>query len=105
MQVLSRVTCYRQIMKRKINFTIAVWFLTSPSCVGDQGGYCQPGAQVASPCPEGTYNNRTNARTSSECSDCPGGYYCQGSNNIEPTDQCTAGFYCVSGAKISVRAV
>ena len=59
-----------------------------------QGYFCVSGSTFPQPCPLGTYGNSTNLRRSSDCTPCPGGYYCDGIGRTEPTDVCDAGFYC-----------
>ncbi|XP_071958738.1 uncharacterized protein [Antedon mediterranea] len=59
-----------------------------------QGYFCVSGSTFPQECPAGTYGNTTNLRRSDDCSPCPGGYYCDGVGNTEPTDLCDPGFYC-----------
>nr|XP_054760935.1 neurogenic locus notch homolog protein 3-like [Lytechinus pictus] len=59
-----------------------------------QGFFCPAGSQYPSACPTGTYGNSTLLRRSEDCTPCPGGYYCEGAGNLEPTDVCDAGFFC-----------
>ncbi|XP_071497018.1 uncharacterized protein [Diadema antillarum] len=59
-----------------------------------RGFFCPAGSAFPQPCPTGTYGNSTLLRRSEDCTPCPGGYYCEGAGNQEPTDVCDAGFYC-----------
>ncbi|XP_077985306.1 uncharacterized protein LOC144439946 [Glandiceps talaboti] len=61
------------------------------------GFYCLNGTQTARqfPCPVGTYSNTTNLESEAECRACPAGHYCEAENITQPTDVCTAGYYCV----------
>ncbi len=43
-------------------------------------------------CPFGTYRNTTGAESDADCSDCPGGYYCN-NGTIHPKP-CHGGYYC-----------
>ena len=58
------------------------------------GFFCVEGSTYPEPCPLGTYGNSTEVRQSSDCTPCPGGYYCDGLGRVEPTGPCDAGFYC-----------
>ena len=58
------------------------------------GYFCVTGSTYPQPCPLGTYSNSSNLRRSTDCTPCPGGYYCDGVGRTEPTDVCDAGFYC-----------
>ena len=59
-----------------------------------RGFFCVSGSTFPQPCPLGTYGNSTTLRRSTDCTPCPGGYYCDGIGRTEPTDVCDAGFYC-----------
>lgn len=41
----------------------------------------------------GTYSNVTNLKMSSECTICPGGYYCETEGLTAPTGLCGEGIY------------
>lgn len=58
------------------------------------GYFCVSGSTYPSPCPLGTYSYSVGLRRSSDCTPCPGGYYCDGIGRTSPTDVCDAGFYC-----------
>lgn len=64
------------------------------------GHYCPNGTHYGEqfPCPAGQYNPITHGVDLNNCLDCPGGQYCEGVGNSEPTDNCTAGWYCTGGA-------
>lgn len=58
------------------------------------GSFCVSGSTFPTPCALGTYSNSTNLRRSTDCTPCPGGYYCDGIGRTAPTDVCDPGFYC-----------
>ena len=58
------------------------------------GYFCVSGSTFAQPCPLGTYSNSTKLRRSTDCTPCPGGYYCDGIGRTSPRDICDAGFFC-----------
>ena len=68
--------------------------------------YCDPGTNSAAnahECPAGTYSNRINLESSSECYSCDPGKYClQGT--ITPTLDCDAGYACPRGATLATPA-
>src|SRR5437870_2721688 len=49
-------------------------------------------------CPNGTYGNRTNLQSSSQCTLCTPGKYCFSSGLIQPTADCAQGYVCNGGA-------
>ena len=59
-----------------------------------QGHFCVSGSTFPQPCPLGTYSNSTGLRRSTDCTPCPGGWYCDGIGRTAPTAICDAGFYC-----------
>ena len=68
-----------------------------------QGHFCPVGTVTPQPCPSGYYSNVTNVPRSVECFPCPAGKYCAGTGNLQPTEDCDAGFYCKQAAYTSVR--
>ena len=66
-----------------------------------EGHYCLANTEFSKqyPCPNGTYNNRTNLQSESDCLACSPGYYCGEPGLVIPSGPCSAGFYCLSGAK------
>ena len=63
-----------------------------------EGYYCPEGTGVDwQQCPPGTYNNETGLQELSECKPCPGGYYCEDYALVEPSGECTEGYYCEFG--------
>jgi hypothetical protein len=67
-----------------------------------RGYYCLAGTGSPNsyPCPAGKYSNRFSLKTAAECTDCDPGRYCPKPGTTSVTDLlCTAGFYCISGAK------
>ncbi|XP_070551431.1 multiple epidermal growth factor-like domains protein 6 [Ptychodera flava] len=67
------------------------------------GHYCPLGTQYAYqyPCPNGTYSDVTHLESDSDCFPCPGGFYCGHEGLSAPSGECTAGYYCISGAYMS----
>ena len=64
-----------------------------------EGFYCPNGTGADwKQCPSGTYSDRKNLVREQDCTKCSAGQYCEGTNLTEPTGNCSAGFYCVSGA-------
>jgi len=65
------------------------------------GHYCPNGTEYDTkyPCSPGTYNQNTKGRSPTDCLDCPGGKYCDGSGNTAPDGNCTSGWYCSGGAE------
>jgi len=59
------------------------------------GHYCPAGTASATQfaCPNGTYTNRTDLSSASQCTDCPAGSYCSGGMSA-PDAACAAGYYC-----------
>ena len=82
----------------RYNDTVGVY---NPA-VCPQGHYCllrtAQGNQY--PCPEGTYSNNTGLSDDSNCTVCPGGYYCATQGLTTPTGICSGGHYCTEGAVI-----
>lgn len=64
------------------------------------GYFCQNGTRYSTefPCPSGTFNNQTNGRSLTDCEIAPGGYYVNGTGNVQVSGTCSAGFYCPYGA-------
>ena len=65
------------------------------------GHYCELGISSVSgtPCPSGTYNPYFNKTSFSDCLPCPSGKFCFYPGLSTPSGNCTAGFFCKSGAK------
>ena len=68
-----------------------------------KGHYCTAGTLAPIPCPVGTYNDDTGKSKSTDCVNCPGGYYCDevGLTNaiIKSRNKvCDAGYYCTGKA-------
>ena len=57
------------------------------------GYWCPDGTRTAFefPCPRGTYSNRTGLEMESDCTPCPGGFYCDAEAQTDYSDICTAG--------------
>ena len=67
------------------------------------GYYCPRGTEYSLQyaCPNGTFNSRYGIRNESECSPCRPGKYCGDVGLASPSGNCSAGFYCILGAKTS----
>lgn len=52
-------------------------------------------------CPPGTFNPKKIQANVSSCLLCRPGMYCEGYANYEPTDNCSAGWFCSGGASTS----
>ena len=71
------------------------------------GYYCEAGATVEIACPNGTFGSVAGLMVEDDCSDCPGGYYCDGegltwsdiseNNLLRDASKCEVGYYCGSG--------
>jgi hypothetical protein len=62
------------------------------------GAYCPVGTTVPFPCPAGTFNPVIGAANISFCQPCSAGKACVGTGLHTPDADCTAGYYCASGA-------
>ena len=65
------------------------------------GYFCPSGTARAyeHPCPSGTYSDRVGSVNSSLCSDCDGGRFCSTPGLTQPQGKCSAGYYCLAGAR------
>ena len=61
------------------------------------GSYCPSGTFNPIKCFPGTYSNIIGIQISSQCKQCPAGYYC---NNGQILGMCNEGYYCISGNNI-----
>ena len=50
-------------------------------------GYYCPAGVAPQPCPEGTFNNHTGLKVSTECTYCSVGHFCQGVGNSQPSGE------------------
>lgn len=64
------------------------------------GYYCIAGSSAPRPCAPGTFNSNTGSTSSSACTSCTAGSYCEGFGNSAVTGDCEAGFYCPAGQKV-----
>ena len=66
------------------------------------GHYCPDGTKYAHEfgCPNGTFSNRTQLKTASECTDCSAGMYCSEGGLSAPSGDCHGGYYCTLGALV-----
>ncbi|KAK2153849.1 hypothetical protein LSH36_283g03025, partial [Paralvinella palmiformis] len=64
-----------------------------------EGHYCPVRTDNPHPCPAGTYSNITNLAELTQCTNCPGGYYCETPGLSEPTGLCGEGYYCPEGSQ------
>ena len=63
-----------------------------------RGYYCPPGiGRDWKKCPPGTYSNELGLYQESQCIMCPSGKYCDGINSMQPSGDCSAGYYCSIG--------
>lgn len=62
------------------------------------GHYCPKGTLKAVACPVGTYNPSIGISAKSECLNCTSGMYCGSQGLEEPSGNCSAGYFCSSGA-------
>lgn len=62
------------------------------------GGYCTGSNIAATPCPAGTYGNRTGLLASSACTACDAGYACTTTGLTAPNLNCSAGYLCYRSA-------
>ncbi|CAL8373179.1 unnamed protein product, partial [Gadus morhua 'NCC'] len=64
------------------------------------GHYCPGGTWSGHqyPCPAGSINPRRGTARPQECTPCPPGLFCRAPGQSAASDQCSAGYYCVSGA-------
>ncbi|CAN0099917.1 unnamed protein product, partial [Heterosigma akashiwo] len=84
-----------------------VYGYTGETCVNREDGqandvcpvghYCPQGSGYPIPCPQGTYNNESGAGSSSVCTDCTPGWYCDHNATIQPYRGCPSGYYCPGG--------
>ncbi|XP_075892173.1 uncharacterized protein LOC142895201 [Nelusetta ayraudi] len=65
------------------------------------GHYCPSGtwSEHLYPCPAGSINPHTGMGEAQDCSPCPPGFFCASSGRAVASDLCTAGYYCLSGAR------
>ena len=63
-----------------------------------EGHYCPAGVTVPDDCPLGTWSASTGLTLASECQDCSGGHYCNGTGLTTPSGPCDAGYYCTAAA-------
>lgn len=68
-----------------------------PEMLCPPGQYCPEGSDIPIGCPRGTFSNSTGLMNATECRQCTPGYYCDGVGLVQPSSQCSAGFYCPSG--------
>ncbi|WAR09797.1 hypothetical protein MAR_034873 [Mya arenaria] len=71
------------------------------SSICPQGYFCPAGTNYSTQyrCPMGTFGNSTGLYQISECTPCPGGYYCDQEAQTTYTQLCNPGFYCRQGAE------
>ncbi|XP_064629316.1 zonadhesin-like [Lineus longissimus] len=51
-------------------------------------------------CPPGTFNPHVGLRSKSQCTICPGGFYCNETGQSNVNTSCDEGFYCTGGATV-----
>ena len=62
------------------------------------GYYCPRGAESPIACSPGTYNPSPMQGQDSDCRKCKAGLACPKYGSIEPTEQCSAGYFCPAGS-------
>eukprot|EP00750_Incisomonas_marina_P016607 INCI19214.1.p1 GENE.INCI19214.1~~INCI19214.1.p1 ORF type:complete len:6126 (+),score=1170.25 INCI19214.1:309-18686(+) len=63
------------------------------------GSFCPLGSSVPEPCPVGTYSNVAGLETENDCTPCPDGYDCKGTNlTTYENYPCALGSFCVGGS-------
>ncbi|XP_071497013.1 uncharacterized protein [Diadema antillarum] len=67
------------------------------------GYYCPRGTGYdIQPCPAGTYGDGMGLTEVGDCTQCPGGFYCESPGQGSTTNECDPGFFCTIG--VNVRA-
>ncbi|XP_062603182.1 uncharacterized protein LOC134264959 [Saccostrea cucullata] len=69
------------------------------------GKYCPEGTHTPIKCPSGTFSNTTRLNSSSECTNCTAGYYCQQAGLTTEEGNCTQGYYCPTGSTSSMAVI
>lgn len=78
---------------------------TSDALACPRGFYCIEGLSEPEPCNPGTYGSLSGLRSSSDCSPCDGGSYCDGYGLTVPSGPCSPGYFCSSASQTSTPAV
>ena len=65
------------------------------------GHYCLEGSNAPLACPPGTYQPFKGATSFDSCLSCDPGSFCQTAGQSSVSGNCSAGFYCESGASVS----
>nr|XP_020649902.1 multiple epidermal growth factor-like domains protein 11 [Pogona vitticeps] len=67
-----------------------------------QGYYCPPGTRWSTQysCPSGTFGPKEKQKNVDECQSCPPGKFCSSPGLAAPTGDCTAGYWCKTGAQV-----
>jgi len=73
---------------------------TTTPAVCPAGSYCPVATEFASQflCPSGTFSNTVGLQNVSSCTLCTAGKYCEGEGLLEPSGNCSAGYYCGGGS-------
>ena len=69
------------------------------------GYYCLEGAASPTPCSPGTYNPSTMQGSATSCRPCKSGFACPLPASIQPTEMCSAGYYCPAGSSLPNEAL
>ncbi|KAL2085398.1 hypothetical protein ACEWY4_018718 [Coilia grayii] len=56
--------------------------------------YCPPGTPYPQPCPPGTMRS---AASEADCPPCPPGHFCGSGAMLEPSGECSSGYFCPGG--------
>ena len=63
-----------------------------------QGSYCERGTFYPKLCEAGTFSNSTMLKSSSDCTSCTSGSYCESTGLKKPSGACQEGYYCPRGS-------
>lgn len=76
--------------------------ITSVEVSGYLDVTCCAGTHTPYACDSGTWSNSTRLETASDCTPCPGGWYCQQHGLTQPEGLCMPGYYCPLGQLLHI---